>query len=120
MLLTERAVLLVGAGVATVREPERPYEDEGSTREARGAVSLPGGAWWSAVLRVPMHDAAAPGMPAVQLQLSRHAAPGEDAAHSVRAELLVPAGEVGDVARLLAGVVTQARRDAVLPPPPDR
>jgi hypothetical protein len=100
--------------VGRVHEPSRRYEDEGSVRESRGAVSLEGGSWWSAVLAVPA-GAAAP----AHVRLVRHAGPG-DASARVDAELLVPAAELEDVVTLLAGVVAQARRDAVLPGEADR
>ena len=101
-----------------VREPDPLYEDEGSTREAHGAVSVGRGAWWSAVLATPI-DPSWGGT--VVLRLERH---GDDApgARGAREALLVAGDELDAIVTLLAGVVAQARRDGVLPPPdaPDR
>jgi len=123
MLLTECGTLVMrGARRTTsrslVREERPSYEDEGSTRESRGAVTLPGGAWWSAVLRVPLDAPARTDPSRVQIQLARHAAPGDVEGPADGVELLLPVAEVDGVVRLLAGVVAQARRDAVLPPLP--
>lgn len=101
-----------------VREPSPPYEDEGSVRESRGAVSVWSDAWWSAALSLPIdagdHSAGVPGV--AQLRLERHGAPTGTSRPPGRVELAVPIAELDAVAALLSGVIAQARRDGVLPP----
>lgn len=93
---------------AYVHEGVPRYEDEGSACEARGAVSVRGGAWWSAALSVPVGAA-----DDALVRLTRHGAGGQSAA-AERIDLRVSASELDAVIALLAGVVAQARRDAVL------
>ena len=96
-----------------VREAPRPYEDEGSVREARGAVGVAPGVWWSVALRAPVavdEGAAA----AVHLRLERHG-PMASVSHDGSIDLTVPAAELDAIVTLLAGIVAQARRDGVTP-----
>ena len=97
-----------------VRETTPRYEDEGSVREARGAVTVDGGAWWSAGLAVPI-GGALPGDDRVHLRLERHGAAMAGVASDARVDLVLRRSELDAVVALLAGVVQQARRDAVLP-----
>ncbi|MDB4884954.1 MAG: hypothetical protein JWN79_392 [Gemmatimonadetes bacterium] len=102
--------------VTACRVRERPprYEDEGSVRESRGAVSLPGGAWWAASLSAPLGHGTA-GDADVRVRLGRHGAGRSDALEAASVDLLVSADELDAVVALLAGIVGQARRDGVLP-----
>ena len=98
---------------ARVQETTPPYEDEGSTRESRGAVPVPGGAWWSVTLRVAV-EGAEDRPPMASVRLVRHAGLA-GVASEADVELLLPAAEVAAVSRLLVGVAAQGRRDGTLP-----
>jgi hypothetical protein len=98
-----------------VREGTAPYEDEGSLRQARGAVPVGRDAWWAVSLTVPVRDARPDGRLAL-VRLERHGASAADVPRVPPVDLLVPGDEVDALAALLAGVVAQARRDAVLVP----
>lgn len=102
-------------GPAVVREWAPAYEDEGSTTQSRGAVTVSRDGWWSIALTVPIALRSAAEQP-VLIRLERHGAP-TPAAGGTAHEVVVPATEVDAVVALLAGVVEQARRDGVLPPP---
>ena len=99
---------------ACVREGPARYDDEGSVREARGAVAVGAGAWWSAALTVPIERNPAAPVP-VRVRLTRHGddVPGQPGSAGI--ELLLPAAELAAVVTLLAGVTAQAARDGVLP-----
>lgn len=98
-----------------VREVPPRYEDEGSERQARGAVAVGPDAWWTAALTVPVRGGV-PDARCVLVRLERHGpwAAGQSRVPSV--DLVVPGDEVEALVPLIAGVVAQARRDAVLPP----
>lgn len=101
----------VGAGgrAGAARASRRPvYQDEMSERRARGAVTLSSGGWWTATLSVPVEA----GAPLTYVRMERCVAGEEESA-----DFAVPAAEVDAVLVLLEGVVAQARRDGVLPPP---
>ena len=106
---------LAWSGPAFVREWTRAYEDEGSTTQSMGAVTVCREGWWSVALTVPIGVTSAADQPVV-VRLERHGAPTPGAAGGEH-EIVVPASEVDAVVALLAGVVEQARRDGVLPPP---
>lgn len=97
-----------------VRETTPRYEDEGSVRESRGAVSVQRGAWWSAALDVPINHHG-PADDRVQLRLERHGAAMAGQASEARVDLVIRLSELDAVVALVAGVVQQARRDGVLP-----
>lgn len=88
------------------------YEPEGSERVSRGSVSLPGGGWWSAELSIALDDDRA-----ALLRVIRTGAASDAPADDAQTELLFPVGEADALLALVAGVVRQARRDGVLPPP---
>lgn len=86
------------------------YEDEGSERLTRGAVTLPDGAWWTAELSVAIGDGGA-----TLLRLARHGATPEGFGDDPATEVLIPTAEAGALVSLLVGVVEHALRDGVLP-----
>ena len=90
--------------------PQFTYEDEGSERLTRGAVTLPDGAWWAAELSVAVGDDNA-----TLLRLERHGATPEGFGGELSAEVMIPTVEAGAVVTLLGGVVAHALRDGVLP-----
>lgn len=96
-----------------VRELGHPYDDEGSEARSLGSVSVGSGAWWAVVLSVP----GAPDAPrdTVLLHIERHGALVDERQGPGAADLVLPSSEIDAVVTLLAGVVTQARRDGVLP-----
>lgn len=100
--------------IPRVRERSPRYEDEGSVREARGAVTLPDGDWWSGALTVPVDAVAAEGAVA-RITLQRHGAVRGSAGATPDAgvDLLVRVTDLDALVTLLDGVVRQARRDAL-------
>jgi hypothetical protein len=100
-----------------VREWPLHYEEEGSERVARGAVTVAGEAWWSATLVVGQGsgDAARRDEDAVLVQMKRHGPPPTGYRGGLEADLSLPRSEIDAVLVLLAGVVEQARRDGILP-----
>jgi hypothetical protein len=111
-LRTVRSRWSVGAPGPTrcVQESLPDYEDEGSTREARGAVAVAPDAWWTVVLtaQVDADDT-------VMLRLERRGGRPDRAGTDRSLTFALPGGELDAVLVLLAGVTAQARRDAVLP-----
>lgn len=111
-----------GGGERSEERAARPaarrarYENEMSERRARGAVPLSPGAWWTGSLAVPVEG----GEPLAYFQLERHdtGAAEEGRSEVACSDFVVPATEVDAVLALLAGVVSQARRDGVLPSAP--
>ena len=98
-----------------VRERTPRYEDEGSVRESRGAVTVGDGAWWAASLTAPIMEQGAHAGATIHVHLGRHGAGRMESRHESGADLLVQADELATVVTLLAGIVSQARRDGVLP-----
>ena len=96
-----------------VREWPLRYEQEGSERLVRGAVSVAPDAWWSVALSVPEsvhgsdHDA-------VFVRMARHGPVPPGYPGGLAMELSLPRSEIDAIVVLLSGVVEQARRDAVL------
>ena len=100
--------------VRRVQESTPVYEDEGSLREARGAVTVPGGAWWGVTLSRPIDDALPPDAPA-RLRIDRRGAGIAALDGTGGVELTIRPSELAALFVALDGVVRQARRDGVIP-----
>jgi hypothetical protein len=96
-----------------VREWPLRYEQEGSERIARGAVTLPADAWWSVALTVPDGHQHADD-DAVFVRMERHGPLPVGYVGSAEIQLSLPRSEIDAIVVLLGGVVEQAHRDAVL------
>ena len=98
-----------------VWERSQEYEDEGSERRSRGAVSVGAAAWWSASLTLPASESGVDG-DVVFLHFKRHGETPAGYHGSTEVDFSVPRSEVDAFVTLLSGLVEQARQDAVLAP----
>jgi hypothetical protein len=103
-----------------VRERPLRYEDEGSERVVRGAVTVAADAWWSAALVVGDEGAGAGGADEGSLivQMKRHGPSPSGYRGNVEVDLSLSRSEIDAIVVLLAGLVDQARRDGILPARP--
>jgi hypothetical protein len=91
--------------------PYQAYEPDGSLRRAHGSIGVAGDARWMATLTVPL-----PHYHVVFLHLERSGAlPADYCGSEESTDFSVPVFELEALLALLAGIVTQARRDGVLP-----
>lgn len=89
------------------------YEPESTERRALGSISVTKAAHWEATLTVPAADA-----DVVFLQVERQGPlPDGYLGSQETIDVSLPIGEVDALLALLTGIVADARRDGVLPPP---
>ena len=111
MLGTDSRHLLIAREDSPRYDAAHVYEDEGSTRAGAGSVAVSRTARWMATLSVPL-----PNGNVAFLHLERRGPLPDGYRGSEESALFsMPATEVDAVLAAIAGVVSQVRRDGVLP-----